>query len=291
MGWPGVSGRRSARQRSAPSWQFGRPRSALDKRWREGADLRCPVPVQHSRNILCVFPPTRRPSALSRTRLRSCLAYARSCRPKVCLSSPPICPSAGASGSSTRIFSEPSPRTLPGPMWFSSAACTFSCLRGPRHPAARQILRQAHCARRFSRLESPETYPEFDYLHLGEIGDATDQLIATLDESGRSVLRPNGGSRRGIGFRCQAFRFRFTTPCRSRAVSHRLAAILKRLPISLRILRHSCLYGRQPRFKSPEQLLAELDAFVSQPDHPPVIYLVDDNFIGNRKRREICCLI
>ena len=43
------------------------------------------------------------------------------------------------------------------------------------------------------------------------------------------------------------------------------------------------LYGRQPRFKSPEQLLAELDAFVSQPDHPPVIYLVDDNFIGNRK--------
>ena len=43
------------------------------------------------------------------------------------------------------------------------------------------------------------------------------------------------------------------------------------------------LYGRQPRFKSHEQLLAELDAFISQPDHPPVIYLVDGNFIGNRK--------
>ena len=28
---------------------------------------------------------------------------------------------------------------------------------------------------------SPEAYPEFDYLHLGEIGDATDELIATLD--------------------------------------------------------------------------------------------------------------
>jgi hopanoid C-2 methylase len=43
------------------------------------------------------------------------------------------------------------------------------------------------------------------------------------------------------------------------------------------------LYGRQPRFKSAQQLLTELDTFVSQPDHPPVIYLVDDNFIGNRK--------
>ncbi|MBV9704578.1 MAG: DUF4070 domain-containing protein, partial [Methylobacteriaceae bacterium] len=34
---------------------------------------------------------------------------------------------------------------------------------------------------------------------------------------------------------------------------------------------------------TPEQLLAELDAFTAQRDHPPVIYFVDDNFIGNRK--------
>src|SRR5581483_12302570 len=27
----------------------------------------------------------------------------------------------------------------------------------------------------------PENYPEFDYLHVGEIGDATDALIAALD--------------------------------------------------------------------------------------------------------------
>src|SRR3954471_4561550 len=29
----------------------------------------------------------------------------------------------------------------------------------------------------------PEEYPQFDYLHLGEIGDATNALIAALDES------------------------------------------------------------------------------------------------------------
>jgi len=30
---------------------------------------------------------------------------------------------------------------------------------------------------------SPETYSEFDYLHLEEIGDSTDELIAALDDS------------------------------------------------------------------------------------------------------------
>jgi len=30
---------------------------------------------------------------------------------------------------------------------------------------------------------APELYPEFDYLHIGEIGDGTDRLIASLDES------------------------------------------------------------------------------------------------------------
>jgi hypothetical protein len=30
---------------------------------------------------------------------------------------------------------------------------------------------------------SPDAYPEFDYLHIGEIGDATDRLIAVLDVS------------------------------------------------------------------------------------------------------------
>jgi radical SAM superfamily enzyme YgiQ (UPF0313 family) len=43
------------------------------------------------------------------------------------------------------------------------------------------------------------------------------------------------------------------------------------------------LYGRQPRLKTPQQLLAELDAMRLHDGHPPVVYIVDDNFIGNRK--------
>jgi radical SAM superfamily enzyme YgiQ (UPF0313 family) len=43
------------------------------------------------------------------------------------------------------------------------------------------------------------------------------------------------------------------------------------------------LYGRVPRMKSPQQLIAELDVILSQPAHPASLYFVDDNFIGNRK--------
>ena len=43
------------------------------------------------------------------------------------------------------------------------------------------------------------------------------------------------------------------------------------------------LYGRQPRLKTAQQVTAELDAMRRQKGHPPVVYFVDDNFIGNRK--------
>src|SRR5207247_5654146 len=43
------------------------------------------------------------------------------------------------------------------------------------------------------------------------------------------------------------------------------------------------LYGRQPRLKTADQITAELDAMRKQKGHPPVVYFVDDNFIGNRK--------
>ena len=56
-------------------------------------------------------------------------------------------------------------------------------------PQIRDIARRAHAAGKVAALggpsvsASPEMYPEIDYLHIGEIGDATDALIARLDES------------------------------------------------------------------------------------------------------------
>ena len=45
-----------------------------------------------------------------------------------------------------------------------------------------------------SASASPEMYPDIDYLHIGEMGDATDQIIALLDES---TARPPALARKG----------------------------------------------------------------------------------------------
>jgi len=50
---------------------------------------------------------------------------------------------------------------------------------------------------------APELYPEFDYLHIGEIGDATDRLIAASTTASRrlrrsSVSRPASACRSAI---------------------------------------------------------------------------------------------
>ena len=48
--------------------------------------------------------------------------------------------------------------------------------RAPTRPARSTVLGGP------SVSGCPEQYPDFDYLHLGEIGDATDALIARLDD-------------------------------------------------------------------------------------------------------------
>jgi hopanoid C-2 methylase len=133
-----------------------------------------------------------------------------------------------------------------------------------------------------SASASPEIYPEIDYLHIGEMGDATDRIIAVLDES---VARPPA-------------QLRFTTkerlPLQAFPIpAYDLIPLKRYLMLTLQFssgcpyLCEFCdipgLYGRQPRFKTPQQITAELDAMRRQKGHPPVVYFVDDNFIGNRK--------
>jgi radical SAM superfamily enzyme YgiQ (UPF0313 family) len=129
---------------------------------------------------------------------------------------------------------------------------------------------------------APEKYPQFDFLHVGEIGDATDAIIERLDAD---LTRP-------------AAQVRFETKQRLPLSDFPLPAYeavpLRRYLLGSLQFSSGCpyrcefcdipaLYGRQPRLKSPEQLLAELDRFIAQRNGPPMIYFVDDNFIGNRK--------
>jgi radical SAM superfamily enzyme YgiQ (UPF0313 family) len=158
------------------------------------------------------------------------------------------------------------------------------------HVQSRQIhdiVRRAHAAGKPVSLggpsvsASPEMYADCDYLHIGELGDATDALIRTLDAG---TARP-------------AAQIRFATGTRTPLADFPIPAYglvpLDRYLIGSLQFSSGCpyrcdfcdipqLYGRQPRLKSPPQLLAELDAMMAGP-HPQAVYFVDDNFIGNRK--------
>jgi len=129
---------------------------------------------------------------------------------------------------------------------------------------------------------APEMYPDFDYLHIGEIGDSTDRLIAALDHS---CVSPPAQLR---------FETKERLPLTDFPIpAYHLVPLARYLMCTLQFssgcpyLCEFCdipnLYGRQPRFKTPEQITAELDAMCAQPGHSPSVYFVDDNFIGNRK--------
>ncbi len=128
---------------------------------------------------------------------------------------------------------------------------------------------------------TPESYPDFDYLHIGELGDATDHLVQLLDasiEQPPAQIRLTTAERLPLGD--------FPIPAYDLITPHRYfigsLQFSSGCPYRCEFCDIPALYGRQPRLKTPEQVIAELDAIVSR-RHPPAIYFVDDNFIGNRK--------
>ena len=127
----------------------------------------------------------------------------------------------------------------------------------------------------------PEYYPDFDYLHLGELGDATDEMLATLAES---VERPAQQRRFVTGERLPLTEF--PTPAYKLAGMHKYFVASVQYSSGCPYRCDFCdipeLYGQTPRMKTPKQLLAELDAIVDDGCIGSV-YIVDDNFVGNRK--------
>jgi hopanoid C-2 methylase len=155
-------------------------------------------------------------------------------------------------------------------------------------PQIRDICARAHAAGKVAALggpsvsSAPEMYPDFDYLHVGELGDATDDLVGRLDAS---VARPPAQVRLTTGERIGLEAF--PLPAYDMVPLHRyLIGSLQfssGCPYRCEFCDIPGLYGRQPRLKTPAQLTGELEAMLKQPAHPTVIYFVDDNFIGNKK--------
>jgi radical SAM superfamily enzyme YgiQ (UPF0313 family) len=155
-------------------------------------------------------------------------------------------------------------------------------------PEINDIAKRAKAAGKVTALGgpsvsgAPEMYPQFDYLHIGEIGDATDRLIAGLDESSAP---PPVQVRLDTVERLPLPAFPIPAYDLIRLDRYLLGSLQfsSGCPYRCEFCDIPALYGRQPRLKTPEQITAELDAILAQRYHPSVVYFVDDNFIGNRK--------
>jgi radical SAM superfamily enzyme YgiQ (UPF0313 family) len=129
---------------------------------------------------------------------------------------------------------------------------------------------------------SPEMYPDYDYLHIGELGDATDQVIRALDASAAGPAQQVV-----VKTKDRLPLTEFPIPAYEKVPFGRyLLGTLQfssGCPYTCEFCDIPGLYGRQPRMKTPAQIVAELDFIFSQPNPPTTLYFVDDNFIGNRK--------
>jgi radical SAM superfamily enzyme YgiQ (UPF0313 family) len=127
----------------------------------------------------------------------------------------------------------------------------------------------------------PDYYPDFDVLHLGELGDATDQMIEYLDlhdDRPPQQLRFTTQERLPLS--------EFPIPAYHLLnLNHYFLANVQfssGCPYRCEFCDIPELYGRNPRMKRPEQVLAELDAMLRS-GNPGAVYFVDDNFVGDRQ--------
>jgi radical SAM superfamily enzyme YgiQ (UPF0313 family) len=128
---------------------------------------------------------------------------------------------------------------------------------------------------------SPEYYPAVDILHVGELGDATDAIIARLDDS---VARPGEQLVFATGWRTPLQEFPAPAYHFLDMRDYFLGSIQysSGCPYRCEFCDIPALYGRNPRLKEPAQILHELDAIVANGALGCGDF-GDDNFIGNQK--------
>jgi hopanoid C-2 methylase len=127
----------------------------------------------------------------------------------------------------------------------------------------------------------PDDYPSFDYLHVGELGDATDELIAQL---ARDPSRPKRQLVLRTVERLPMTEFPIPAYELAEMKKYFLGSIQysSGCPYQCEFCDIPGLYGRNPRIKAPEQIIAELEK-LRECGMTSTVYFVDDNFIGNRK--------
>ncbi len=155
-----------------------------------------------------------------------------------------------------------------------------------QRPQIHDIIRRVHAHQRPVALGGPsvsgcpEHYPDADLLHVGELGDATDRLIEHLD---RHPGRPPRPLRFETGERLPLTAFPTPAyglvPLREYFIAN--VQFSSGCPYTCEFCDIPALYGRNPRLKTPAQVLRELDVIAAA--GVTTVYFVDDNFIGNQK--------
>jgi hopanoid C-2 methylase len=244
--------------------------------------VRSSVPVRHQRKVLCVFP--------AYTPAFGTFAHAYPLMSRVSAFMPPqgllLIAAYMPERWQVRFIDENMRSATDGD--FAWADIVLVSGMHVQAPQIRDIRRRAKTAGKVAVLggcsvsAAPDMYPDFDYLHIGEVGDATDRLIELLD----SNLTPPPAQ------------VRFETDERLPLTDFPIPAYhllpLDRYLIGSLQFSSGCpyrcefcdipgLYGRNPRLKTAGQILSELDAMLAQGSYPACVYFVDDNFIGNKK--------
>ena len=244
--------------------------------------MRCSLPTRNSRRILCVFP-AYAPSFGTFSNSYPLFGRVRAFMPpQGLLLIAAYMPEHWA----VRFVDENiQPASAADLAWADAVFVSGMHIQAPQ---IHDIGRRAKAAGKVTALGgpsvsgAPEMYPDFDYIHVGEIGDGTDRLIATLDDD---CTPPPAPVRFDTAERLPLPDFPIPAYHLVRLDRYMLGSLQfsSGCPYRCEFCDIPALYGRQPRLKTPEQLAAELDAIVAQKGYPSFIYFVDDNFIGNRK--------
>jgi hopanoid C-2 methylase len=244
--------------------------------------MKCPLPVRNKRRVLCVFPVYAPAFGTFQHAYKLMYRVKAFMPPQGLLLIAAYMPESWP----VRFVDENiTPATDADLAWADVVMVTGMHIQAEQ---MHDIARRAHAAGKVTVLggpsvsAAPEMYPDFDYLHVGEMGDATDQIVRALDES---LAHPSQQVVAKTEDRLPLTEFPLPAYDKVPFGSYLLGTVQfsSGCPYLCEFCDIPGLYGRQPRMKTPQQVVAELDFIFSQPHPPTTLYFVDDNFIGNRK--------
>jgi radical SAM superfamily enzyme YgiQ (UPF0313 family) len=153
--------------------------------------------------------------------------------------------------------------------------------------SAREVLTRARAAGKRTVVggpaatTSPESFPEADHVFQGEAEGRLELLVRVLEGELRPAPRllSSAGDERPEMRLSPVPRFDLAELGRYSTLALQVS---RGCPFGCEFCDIIEIFGRKPRLKSAEQVLAELDALHRLGGRGP-LFFVDDNFIGNRK--------